>query len=188
MVQRQHGRILSASSQFMVGLRSSRHESWHDRLPAGENNGILECAAVGDKALLRSNLSTAAVQWHGDAAEVGRRPLLPAMLLAPSEKSQGFGDRVPNSAGSVQEPDEPPRRQDSDALTLGGLGVLARDIILLIPTTSVACFRRSLPENKISAGSSTDTSSVAAKVLCARFPFLPAGSAAIPRARFLNWE
>jgi hypothetical protein len=32
-----------------------------------------------------------------------------------------------------------PRRQDSDALTLGDLGVFARDIILWVSTTYVVC-------------------------------------------------
>jgi hypothetical protein len=66
-------------------------------LYANSNEGILDLAVAEDKALLRSNLSAAAVQWHGDAAHVGRRSLAQIMLLAQRDKSQGFGDGVPKS-------------------------------------------------------------------------------------------
>ena len=75
--------------------------SFRDRLPGRDDEGILDFAVAEDKALLRSNLSAAAVHWHGDAAPAGRRLLPHTMLLAQSGKSQGFGDGVPNGAGST---------------------------------------------------------------------------------------
>jgi len=42
----------------------------------GQGKGILDLAVAEDRALLRSTLSAAAVQWHGDAALAGRRLLV----------------------------------------------------------------------------------------------------------------
>ena len=51
-------------------------------LQNGPDGGILGLAVAEDRALLRSNLSAAAAQWHGDAAYKGRRSLGTIMLLA----------------------------------------------------------------------------------------------------------
>jgi len=58
-----------------------------DRLQIREDEGIIDLAAVKDRALLRSNLSASAVQWHGDAAHLGGRSFVQTMLLAQSGKS-----------------------------------------------------------------------------------------------------
>ncbi len=81
----------------MIQARPQRACGGDFPLYANSNEGILDLAVAEDKALLRSNLSAAAVQWHGDAAHVGRRSLTRIMLLAQSDKSQGFGDGVPKS-------------------------------------------------------------------------------------------
>ena len=83
---------------FSIGSLTAFVGSFRDRLPGRGDEGILDLAAVEDKALLRSNLSAAAVHWHSDAAPAGRRPLPPTMLLAQSDK--GF----PNAIHRVWEP------------------------------------------------------------------------------------
>jgi hypothetical protein len=56
--------------------------------------GNLGCAAEEDRALLRSNPSASAVQWHGDAALVGRRSLFPCYW--PKAKNlRGLGTESP---------------------------------------------------------------------------------------------
>jgi hypothetical protein len=74
---------------------------FRDRLQRRRHDGILDCAAAEDKALLRSNLSAAAVQWHGDAAMTGRRPRCCTHLrlsrprTLEASKSRGLCPRTP---------------------------------------------------------------------------------------------
>jgi len=55
-------------------------EPFRDGLQTREDEGILSLVVAEDRALPRGNLSAAAVQWHGDAAHVGRRSLAQIML------------------------------------------------------------------------------------------------------------
>jgi uncharacterized protein YihD (DUF1040 family) len=56
--------------------------------------GNLEDAAEEDKALLRSNLSVSAIQWHGDTALAGRRFLL-SCYWPKAENLRGLGTESP---------------------------------------------------------------------------------------------
>ena len=56
-------------------------------LQTRKDEDIVGLAAAEDKALLRSNLSVVAVQWHGDAAHAGHRFFAQIMLLAQSGRS-----------------------------------------------------------------------------------------------------
>ena len=58
-----------------IGAPASPPGDFHKGLLMREDEGILGLAVAEDRALLRSNLSAAAVQWHGDAARTGRRSL-----------------------------------------------------------------------------------------------------------------
>ena len=97
MVGEKHAVAVRWSWAFPDRSAGAQVGPFRDRLLRREDEGILDLAAAEDKALLRSHLSAAAVQWHGDAACTGRRPLVHTMLLAQSEKSQGFGDRSPRA-------------------------------------------------------------------------------------------
>jgi hypothetical protein len=95
--------------------RIASPESLRGYLSVPRNEGTLACAAEENKALLRSNLSASAVQWHGDAAILERRSFVSCYWLKaenlPSPPAR-FG-RVWIAGASTQEPDEPKKKVPS---------------------------------------------------------------------------
>ncbi len=100
---------------------------FRDALQSGQDEGMLDLAVAEDRAMLRSNLSAATVQWHGDAAHMGRRSFTHTMLLVNAINLLDTPAAGVLGSRSSRKPDEPDFRlcvPDGTGVVVGPVTVL----------------------------------------------------------------